>query len=335
MAENRRSQAINSISGHSSRSHDLLRDMIKERHPSSGEWLFDSPEFQRWTADPCDTPILWLNGRHGAGKSFLCAAALRRMCQGPNTPTTAIQFLKTGSEVSKAQVLQNLIYQMTRSLEKVADDVPDHIIALIEECKDDSGALETLIPNIFSELDKTYIFIDGLDEASNGPDILELVHFLIEEVAKVPNKVRVWFGSQPLPQIEEYMRKLHGAKVVEKEIQVIDTEIDIKTYFAAATPESVNGDEFARLLVQACMETEVEGSFLWASSMISDLKEKAEDAEDMMRLAIRGLPTKMDDIYRGIIAEYKKQDRTKRFLHSSLPLWKLVFAPGVFVASAD
>ena len=49
------------------------------------------------------------------------------------------------------------------------------------------------------------------------------------------------------------------------------------------------------------METEIEGSFLWASSMISDLKEKAEDAEDMMRLALRGLPTEMDDIYRGII----------------------------------
>lgn len=309
--------------------------MIKERHPSSGEWFFDCPEFQRWTADPGDTPILWLNGRHGAGKSFLCAAAIARMRQGPNAPTTAIQFLKRGTEVSKAHVLQNLVYQLTRSLETVANDVPDHIIALIEECKDDSGVLETLIPTILSELDKTYIFIDGLDEASNGPDILELVRFLIEEVAKVPNKVKVWFGSQPLPQIEEYMRKLHITKVVEKEIQVTDTETDIKTYFAAAIPESVNGDEFAGILVRACMETEVEGSFLWASSMISDLKEKAEDAEDMMRLAFRGLPTKMDDIYRGIIAEYKKQDRTKRFLHSSLPLWKLVFVPGVFVASAD
>lgn len=243
---------------------------------------------------------------------------------GLNAPITAIQFLKKGTEVSKVHVLQNLVYQMTRSLEAVMNDVPDHIIALIEECKDDYGVLETLIPNLFSELDSIYIFIDGLDEASNGPDIQDLVHFLIEETVKAHNKVRVWFGSQPLPQIEEYMRKLHVTEVVEKEVHVIDTEADIKTYLAAAIPESVNGDEFARILIRSCMETEVEGSFLWASSMISDLKEKAEDAEDMMRLAFRGLPTKMDDIYREIVAEYKKRDRTKRFLHSNLPLWKLV-----------
>lgn len=324
--ENRRRQAINSIRGDSSRSRDLLREMIKERHPSSCEWLFDSPEFQRWTADQCDTPIFWLNGRHGAGKSFLCAAAIDRMRLGLNAPITAIQFLKKGTEVSKVHVLQNLVYQMTRSLEAVMNDVPDHIIALIEECKDDYGVLETLIPNLFSELDSIYIFIDGLDEASNGPDIQDLVHFLIEETVKAHSKVRVWFGSQPLPQIEEYMRKLHVTEVVEKEVHVIDTEADIKTYLAAAIPESVNGDEFARILIRSCMETEVEGSFLWASSMISDLKEKAEDAEDMMRLAFRGLPTKMDDIYREIVAEYKKRDRTKRFLHSNLPLWKIILS---------
>ncbi len=298
--------------------------MIKERHPSSCEWLFDSPGFRRWSADQCDAPIFWLNGRHGAGKSFLCATAIERMRQGPNAPTTAFQFLKKGTEVSKVHILENLVYQMTKSLENVMNDVPDHIIALIEECKDDHGIFETLIPNLFSELDKTYVFVDGLDEASNASDIQDLVHFLVKETAKLPHKVRLWFSSQPLPNIENYMRKLHNTQIVEKEINIIDTEADIKAYFAAAVPEISNGDRFARMLVESCMETEVAGSFLWASSMISDLKEKAEDAEDMIHLALRGLPAKMDDIYRGVIAEYKKQSKMPGALHSKLPLWKLV-----------
>ena len=324
MVEHRRSQAINSIRGDTSRSRDLLREMLKERHPKSGEWLFDSLEFQKWTADQSDTPVFWLNGRHGAGKSFLCAAAVERIRERPNTPTVAIQFLKKGTEISKWHVLQNLVYQMTRSLETTVNDVPDHIIALIEDSKDDSSALQTLIPNLVANLEKIYIFIDGLDEASNGPDIQDLVHFLVQEAIRAPDKMRIWFGSQPMPQIEECMRNLHSTAIVEREIHVVDTEADIKTYFASSISKSVDGEEFAQTLIETCMETEVEGSFLWASAMISDLKEKAEDAEDMMRLAFRGLPTKMDDIYRGIVAEYKKQDRTKRFLHSSLPLWKLV-----------
>ena len=247
------------------------------------------------------------------------------MRQESNAPSTAIQFLKKGTEVSKVHILQNLVYQLSRSLENARNDIPDHIIALIEECKDDNGVFENLISNLLSELDKTYIFIDGLDEASNDLEIRDLVHFLIAETAKLPHKTRLWFGSQPLPQIEDYMRKLRSTHIMEKEINIIDTEADIKAYFAAAIPESANGDRFARMLVQSSMETEVAGSFLWASSMISDLREKAEDAEDMIHLALRGLPTKMDDIYRGIITEYKKQSKKRRALHSDLPLWKLVY----------
>ena len=297
--------------------------MIKERHPSSCEWLFSSSEYCLWNADQSDTPIFWLNGMHGAGKSFLCSAAIDRIRGNSNAPTTAIQYLKKGMEVSKSHVLQNLVYQMTKALEAACDDVPDSIVRLIEECKDDSGLFDSLICSLLTELEKTYIFIDGLDEAPNGSDIQALVEFLVEAAIKMPNKVRVWLSSQPLPQIEEYMRKSHGGHLVEKAMQQVDTSADIQTYLESAIPESVsNGTEFARVLVQSCMETEVEGSFLWASSMISDLKERAEDADDMIRLARRGLPTRMDDVYRGIIEVYKKQDKTRKSLHSNLPLWR-------------
>ena len=297
--------------------------MVKERHPSSCEWLFDSQEYCQWSADQSDTPIFWLNGMHGAGKSFLCSAAIDKLRGNANAPTTAIQYLKKGMEVSKSHILRNIAYQMTKALEAACHDVPDFIVRLIEECKDDSGLFDSLISSLLSELEKTYIFIDGLDEAPNGPDIQALVTFLVEEAIRMPGKVRLWFGSQPLPQIEEYMRKYHGSHLVEKVMQLKDTSADIQTYLKSAIPESVsNGTEFARVLVQSCMETEVEGSFLWASSMISDLKERAEDADDMIRLALRGLPTRMDDVYRGIIEEYKRQDKTKRLLHSNLPLWR-------------
>ena len=297
--------------------------MIKERHPRSCEWLFGSPDFRKWSAEQCDTPVFWLNGMHGAGKSFLCSAAIDWIRRSGNAPTTAIQYLKRGMEVSKSNILQNIAYQMTKALEAARDDVPDYIVTLIEECKDDSGLFGSLVTCLFSELRKVYIFIDGLDEASNRSDIQALVQFLVEEATRTPNKVRLWFGSQPLPQIEQYMRKSAGNHLVEKAMQVVDTKADIKTYLESAIPESFsNGSEFAQVLVQSCMETEVEGSFLWASSMISDLKEKAEDADDMIRLALRGLPTRMDDVYRSIIEEYKKQDRTKKLLHSKLPLWR-------------
>lgn len=268
--------------------------MTKERHPSSCTWLFKSQEYKEWCAINNDIPIFWLSGRHGAGKSFLCGAAIEEIRRDARRPHVAIQFLRKGMEVSKFHVLQNLAYQLTKSLEAADGDLPDEITPLLEACKDDKGFFERLIPLLFARIQMAYIFIDGLDEASNWKDLQELVEFLVHEAVKAPGKIRVWFGSQPLPQIEECLAKNHGMHVIEKAVYIADTEADIKTYLASAIPESISdGSDFAQSLVHSSLETEVEGSFLWASSMISDLKEKAEDVDDMVRLARRRLPTRM------------------------------------------
>lgn len=47
-------------------------DASTDRHPGTGKWLLQHPKFQAWfDITYCMTPVLWLNGKPGAGKSRL------------------------------------------------------------------------------------------------------------------------------------------------------------------------------------------------------------------------------------------------------------------------
>jgi predicted RNA-binding protein YlqC (UPF0109 family) len=194
--------------------------------------------------------------------------------------------------------------------------------------REDSRSIESLIHFVLLELPFTYIFIDGLDETDyieqqsllssyRQDDIPELISFIIKEAVDFPNKVRVWCSSQFSPRIQEYLCRSRKDAVVELHLQRKDTEDDIEQYLHSAIPGSTaNG--FVRILITAAMATEVEGSFLWASSMLADLKERAEDSDDMIKLASEGLPKKMNELYTRTISRIKQRDGGEK----ELPLWK-------------
>lgn len=104
-------------------------------------------------------------------------------------------------------------------------------------------------------------------------------------------------------------------------LSIQDTSDDIRRYLYYSVPDSTADkmkDLFANIMLTAAMATEVEGSFLWASSMLEDLKMRADDADDLLKLASEGLPEKMSDLYDRVIARIKQKDGGSK----TLPLWK-------------
>lgn len=309
----------------------IFNSVLKERHPGTCEWLFENDTFQSWASEDSKSPVLWLNGKHGAGKSFLCASAIDFIRASPPTKRTAFQFL-TKDSVSRAQLLRNLAYQLLDCLISSNVETPNSLEPFLQINKDDSGSLERLIHFLLLELPFTYIFIDGLDEADytdthhlsflhrHNKEVPDFVTFLIQEAAQFPEKIRLWCSSQPSPRVQEYLCQPEWKKVIsEIPLTIEDTSEDIQRYLLSAIPNSTpDTTEFAKLLIEAGVATEVEGSFLWASSMLHGLREEAEDIDDLIRLASEGLPKRMSDVYSKAIGRMKKQDGGNK----KLPLWK-------------
>lgn len=309
----------------------IFNNVLKERHPGTCEWLFENDNFQTWAAEDTNSPVLWLNGKHGAGKSFLCASAIDFIRGNPPSKRVAFQFL-TKDHVSQAQLLRNLAYQLLDCLITKSSETPTSLEPFLQINRDDSGSLERLIHFVLLELPFTYIFIDGLDEADysdrqvsisahrHNKEVPDFVTFLIQEAVQFPEKLRLWCSSQPSPRIQEYLCQPEWKNVItEIPLTIEDTSEDIQRYLLSAIPDSTpDTTQFARLLVTSAIATEVEGSFLWASSMLHDLREEAEDTDDLIRLASEGLPKKMSDLYSKAIDRMKKQDGGNK----RLPLWK-------------
>lgn len=321
---------IDRIDGHNRFSLLLLESAKSERHPGTCEWILQHESFLSWSAESTKQPILWLHGRHGAGKSFICASAIEHISNKNENPLI-FQFLTKDHYVSRNQLLRNLAQQLLELLAAKRPKLPESLTPFLTVNKENTRMVEKLIQAIIHELPLTYIFLDGLDEADHTDvqgdvpiprakeEVPLFVNFLASEAIENPDKVRLWCSSQFSPEIQRYMHKNRSHNIIEVPLQTEDTARDIQRYLLAAIPESTRDkDMFAGLVIAAAIATEVEGSFLWASSMLEDLKDRAEDSDDLITLAEEGLPTTMNEQYSKIIARIRRNDRGDK----NLPLWK-------------
>ena len=313
-----RRELIESINSDHSYNADLLRNMIEGRHPETCSWVFGSTSWTSWVSEKSTKPVFWLHGKHGCGKSYICSAAIEKIKGSPDVQCVAFLFISRGRETSRTQLLRALAYQIAKCVESRSGDIPDETASLIRACSTDPACFERLISRLLLEIPRMFIFVDGLDEASNWLDMAAFVAFLRNEAVS-SGRLRLWLSSQYSPIIEALVFRPYGDKILELTVEVADTERDIARYLDHAVPESTkNANSLARHFVTFCVNTEVQGSFLWAAQMINDLKEQAENSDDLLRLAGRGLPTSMHDYYRTTIAAYRKRPSS----HASLPLWK-------------
>jgi hypothetical protein len=312
--------------------------------------LFCRQEFRAWV-DTETHPVLWLNGKHGAGKTVLCAATIRHLLKADklspdgekngqepfnHRPKAIVrQFFSKDEHIALRRQYGTVAAQLVDSLLQTSPDtVPAAIEPFLNARNDTLEKLKDLIRALLLELPLTFIFVDGLDEAEYAavpehpqpPDrqptkeVSNFVEFLMQQACEMPSKVRVWLSSQPLPAIQHYVRSSKWSSAVcEIQMTTNDTELDIIRYFSRQMPISTEIEKmnFAKVFLRLTVQTDVEGSFLWATHMASEFP-SAEDADDLIKLASTNLPLNMSAVYQRIMDRIMMKDT--RLKHT--PLWR-------------
>ncbi|KAI1105315.1 hypothetical protein F4804DRAFT_304514 [Jackrogersella minutella] len=310
-------------------------------HNGTCTWLFNRHEFTEWIAPESKHPILWLNGKHGAGKTVLCSKAIDHLETTQESLVIIHQFLSNDDYIPKNRLLRIFSTELLHHILKQRTiALPTSIKPFLNVRKNESSKLEELIDCLILELPLTYIFIDGLDEVESSiqkrhssvsdrshweQDVQELMSFLFRKAVLRPEKLRVWCSSQSLPRIRNHLYNDNWRHaLLEIGMATGDTKSDIKKYLMSSISESTDpmGSMFAELFVGAALATEVEGSFLWASSMLRDLKMRADTPHDLIELARQGLPSRMSEVYQQVINRIKERDGKM----SNPPLWKIVLS---------
>ncbi|KAJ8121269.1 hypothetical protein ONZ43_g2238 [Nemania bipapillata] len=152
-----------------------LDTSIKLRHPGTGNWFTESPEFQEWIETAGSK--IWLSGIPGAGKTVLAGAVIQKaLGKGHNSPQVGVAFFFCDYKNPKATVLTNILGAMASQLARQNDHAFDELKKLFESlhplaglAKDpDSDVLQDCLEEMFKCFDQIIIVVDGLDECGDN-----------------------------------------------------------------------------------------------------------------------------------------------------------------------
>ena len=150
--------------------HNLCQ--IRLSSPATGSWLLEKTTYQEWRDVTLRrTPLLWMHGQPGAGKTVLASLVVEdcfRICGG--TPNTSTLFFYCSHDTARARysaLAAALVWQAFRKnrllLNYLYEKSAESAKTLLE---DDEVMCRELLPTILLSLDLAYVIIDGLDECS-------------------------------------------------------------------------------------------------------------------------------------------------------------------------
>lgn len=265
--------------------------------PGSCTWLLKHPKFERWFDKQSSKRTLWLNASPGMGKSVLCAFAVQYTKKALPFAGVAYHYYSFDERVTSLTTYRNIAGLLFDQVSSQADEVSDHIHAIVKNRSDSLEIIKELIKLLVAELSHTYIFIDGLDEECTDPDMWseasEVVDFFEDLASAEPSNVRLWCSSQPQPCVGKKLNQFPTIQMSEE-----NNRSDIADYIAGALPmlEDLDIDPGTKALTLEDLRLKARGNFLWASLMV-DTVSKATSFSDLQEQLHKGLPVDVEKYY--------------------------------------
>lgn len=313
-------ELINSIIDDDNHNAYLLDDIEEKRFKDSCEWIFQTPQWHTWVAENSSSPILWLNREYGCGKSYICASSIYRI-EAIKSSFPVFLPLSSDRQVPRRQLLRSLARQVLFRVQEQCGEIGKSTEALIHKCNSRTGTCyKELLSSALGEVRHVTIFLDGLEEFDDTGSMKSLIDYLMNEALRSSGRVRLWLSSQDVDWISNAVSAIPTSSVLKLRVTSDKTESDIARFLAHSLGLSTKiANAWDRFLVKVKMNVEVQGSFLWAVTMVEELKLlKPETSEEMVDFVLRGLPSTMHGFYRNKVMSY----RQKKMIYEALPLWK-------------
>lgn len=202
----------------------------RRRQPGTGNWLIQSPKYNKWRSNQGSTLIL--RGAAGTGKTILAALVvddLQTREMGALYAATA--YIYCDSTTDTRQILSTIVKQLAQQM----DSLPADIRELCQSCRVSSRTptLEELFMGlqILSQAFETvYLVVDALNECTQDTQSLGMVteHVIVSYLHKVHGieTVNLLITTQPGHNI---LHRFAGAAAIEMTADESDLRIFIES----------------------------------------------------------------------------------------------------------
>ena len=241
--------------------------------------MLDNTEFQRWRHDE-RSRLLWIKGDPGKGKTMLLCGIIDELKKSiGETDLLSFFFCQaTDSRINSATaVLRGLIYLLANQQPSLLTHIRkkyDHAGNQLFKDVNAWVALSEVLNNMLEDpnLQSTYMIIDALDECEK--DLPILLDFIVQN--SVLPRAKWIVSSRNIPNIEQKLRLDRSQTRLSLEIRETAEQVSlaVDAYIKHCVSELPNlqDDEDLQAQVRDAMRRKANGTFLWVSLVVEELK---------------------------------------------------------------
>jgi hypothetical protein len=295
------------------------------------EWILKDPTLEEWR-DGNASPLLWIKGDPGKGKTMLMIALARELVKSPSRNSSAVTFFfcragEPGLD-NAASVLRGLIWKLATNKDHPQLAMIFHQSYESNKHRYESSsaiyALFSTLSAMLNECSNVFLLVDALDECDPGPERDQLL-LLITEHAK-SSKAKWLLASRNHPdirqQLEQESRMLslelneeHISKAVHAFIIQKTCELAVKKKYDPELTEEVKRQLIAK----------AKSTFLWVALACKRLL-KVTRWNTLSTL--EQMPPGLEDLYARMMKQVLQGEKREReFCLQILRVISLTFRP--------
>ncbi|KAK0752372.1 hypothetical protein B0T18DRAFT_89592 [Schizothecium vesticola] len=285
----------------------LLHDCL----PGSCDWVKDHAKVKHWLDIDSRTPVLWVHGKPGAGKTVISASLVEHVQELGTGMTTVYYFCSHLQADTSSRILKSFVLQLINTNPDMAAVIHTDYVQIHREPSVKvlklmlSGTTDK--PGLLSGVSPCRIIIDGIDECEPQEqkpilqDLLQLV-----SVSAPSNNCKLLVCSRDLPEISRALKnkaKSGGTVPLSEEKDSINqtmqslarsrlSELASERETWQLTDELVS--ELCKLIVE-----KADGMMLWVKLVLDALS----DVDTLRELydAITSMPRELSKLYKRIL----------------------------------
>ncbi|KAF2141617.1 uncharacterized protein K452DRAFT_271241 [Aplosporella prunicola CBS 121167] len=245
---------------------------VRAACPSSGHWFLADSRVLKWfNPNFCTTPLLWLNGIPGAGKTVLASLIVEKAQNiGVNIAFFYCKYEDTDRN-SFIAVARGILSQLLQQNEDLVSSFYEKLSRSGETTLSSAKLAKELLDLAFGACGKTYLVLDGLDEC-NREERRKVSEYFRNVVCSLPradaDRIRCLFVSQDDGYARKDLKDIVSIKLTAEDnmedikslVQIWEKKIQDKFHF------DTTGQDIARTITERS-----QGMFLFATLMVQHL----------------------------------------------------------------
>ncbi|KAK7438353.1 hypothetical protein CaCOL14_007794 [Colletotrichum acutatum] len=288
-------------------------EKVEKRTKGTCKWLVSHSKFLAWENSYC-TPVFWLRGDIGTGKSFLSSRVIDRYrihdgIQFPTGHSLGLAFFYCNSSDQNRQSIQSILRSYIRQLGEVTghpESIHETLFNLYKrkEIKSDITLqdCETALVEMINSYSRTVLILDALDECKKDTR-RHIVEFFKRLVEKTNRCLKIFIASRPENDIGDYLRSFQEPRATIT-INTSDNQDDIEKFVNTEVDNfSVDWSPETKQAVKKELMEKSAGMFRWTYLQWEQLKEFDTNSSVQDRLG--DLPETLTKAYDEIYDKYK------------------------------